>query len=217
MCEKEILTDFMIRMDEWFGRRIPQGDVAHLYRCCTYFRFSAVFTEKILDRPPREEDWWVNAKSPPGEGGAVTSDESFDSSTECCDQTAKSRISSSGGGGGGGGGSTSSPAHSSNSCSAASDTSNSSSSSRRFRNRGLETWEVARNAWRQPCVEENMNTKRRVPYVPTRSDPPSPAVRKKLVQNVARDRQYTLPRQMPLSEIMSVYQEIWHGENGGEC
>jgi hypothetical protein len=177
------------------------------------------FTEKILDRPPREEDWWVNtsaAKSPPPGGGEapVTSDDSFDSSAGECDHTAKSRISS-----GGETCSTSSP-HSHKSSTSDNSSSAASAASRRFRNRGLETWVVARDAWRQPASCEDVSHRHdhhhAPPPVMTRSDPPSPAMRKKLVQKVARDRQYTLPRQMPLSEIMSVYQEVWHGD-GGEC
>lgn len=165
------------------------------------------FADKILDGPPREEDWWVNtAKSSPPEA-AVTSDDSFDSSAEC-DHTAKSRLSLASSNQAENS-TTSSSSPDSNSHNSTSDSDN--NHNRQFRNRGLETWVMARDAWRQPCEDA-------LTHVPStrRSDPASPAMRKKLVQRVARDREYTLPRQMPLSEIMSVYQEIWHGD-GGEC
>lgn len=73
---------------------------------------------------------------------------------------------------------------------------------KRFHNVGLETWLRVREEWKQRTVES----------LPGR---PTPAEHSQLVKGLARSsalRTYELPRRMVLSDLISVYNDIWEGD-----
>jgi hypothetical protein len=72
----------------------------------------------------------------------------------------------------------------------------------KFRNCGLETWVRAREEWQQRTVE-------------TLPERPTPAEHAQLVRGLTKastQRTYELPRRMALSDLISVYNDIWDGE-----
>jgi hypothetical protein len=82
-----------------------------------------------------------------------------------------------------------------------------------FHNRGYEVWEHCRQAWRrrhhassseQPAVTSSSSSGRS----PLRSP-----LRRKLMSGLVQKKQYTLPRNLGLGEMVQVYQEIWHGDS----
>jgi hypothetical protein len=74
-------------------------------------------------------------------------------------------------------------------------------SARAFHNCGLETWLLAREEW----------NKRTVTVLPPRR---TPAEYNQLVRGLKKHstlRNYELPRQMALSDLIDVYTDIWEG------
>ncbi|KAG7364436.1 hypothetical protein IV203_037638 [Nitzschia inconspicua] len=72
----------------------------------------------------------------------------------------------------------------------------------KFHNCGLETWLRAREEWQQRTVET----------LPARSTPAEHVQLVKGLTKASTQRTYELPRPMALSDLISVYQDIWSGE-----
>jgi len=95
-----------------------------------------------------------------------------------------------------------------------------------FQNRGLDTWEKTRMAWShssacarpdsQPSIaavqEELAYSKAQNSKL---SKPLSRYRKRELMKNLTSQRQFALPKQMGLAELVGVYNDIWN-EDGSE-
>eukprot|EP00522_Entomoneis_paludosa_P011367 CAMPEP_0172448988 /NCGR_PEP_ID=MMETSP1065-20121228/7840_1 /TAXON_ID=265537 /ORGANISM="Amphiprora paludosa, Strain CCMP125" /LENGTH=230 /DNA_ID=CAMNT_0013200587 /DNA_START=189 /DNA_END=881 /DNA_ORIENTATION=+ len=96
------------------------------------------------------------------------------------------------------------------------------SGKREFRNRGLEIWEKTRKAWNNtPATQPSSSllpnsTKKSISFSspgklhskPNRSL--SRFRRRELMKNLQSERQFQLPQQMGLKDLIGVYNEIWN-------
>jgi hypothetical protein len=72
----------------------------------------------------------------------------------------------------------------------------------KFHNCGLETWLRVREEWQQRTVET----------LPERPTPAEHAHLVKGLNKASTQRTYELPRRMALSDLISVYHDIWDGD-----
>lgn len=85
----------------------------------------------------------------------------------------------------------------------------------RFRNRGFETWLQTRQAWQQRAMlldSEHLDQLKQQlsPY-------PSLAQRREIIRQLAdKYRDFELPRRMPLSAMVQVFQEVWNDGSDGD-
>jgi len=76
-------------------------------------------------------------------------------------------------------------------------------SNKKFRNVGVEKWELARKAWRTRTVPESRSS------IPLRLSRSSRV--KKGLSKVSRN--YQLPDRMKLSAVIAIYSELWEDDS----
>lgn len=74
---------------------------------------------------------------------------------------------------------------------------------KRFRNCGLEAWRQVQQAWR---ARDPSHTK-------TQSSKPRPSIKRDLVKSLSGCRQFELPQQLPLKDLISAYNDVWNGSD----
>jgi hypothetical protein len=94
----------------------------------------------------------------------------------------------------------------------------SSSSSVQFHNRGYEVWEQCRAVWIgerniETCTEKKANTPPSSPNNRRNRLPLTNYQRRQVMANLARQREYTLPKKLRLDHVIGVYQDIWNQES----
>lgn len=72
---------------------------------------------------------------------------------------------------------------------------------KQFRNLGLETFLLVQQAWREPSLSA----------ASTRTPSPSFALRREMAKHMDR-RRFDLPKKVPLSDLVQVYNQIWYGD-----
>lgn len=77
-----------------------------------------------------------------------------------------------------------------------------------FHNRGYEVWERCRQAWRHTAASSDRITTSSSGRSPLRSP-----LRRRMMSSLVQKKQYALPRNLGLGEMVEVYQEIWHGDS----
>jgi hypothetical protein len=78
-----------------------------------------------------------------------------------------------------------------------------------FHNRGYEVWEGCRQAWRHTAASD----RDRITTSSSGRSPLRSPLRRRMMSSLVQKKQYALPRNLGLGEMVEVYQEIWHGDS----
>ena len=83
-----------------------------------------------------------------------------------------------------------------------------------FHNRGYEVWEQCRTAWRG---DRDESAEQQQVSTPTRRSPKALTTyqKRQVTANLARQREYNLPRRLRLDQVVGIYQDIW-SQGGSE-
>ena len=81
-----------------------------------------------------------------------------------------------------------------------------------FHNRGYEVWEQCRDAWRNSVISEDEGIEVAAVVRSPRKQL-SNSQRRYVVAGLTRQREFQLPRRIPLSDLIGLYQDIWHQDS----